>query len=337
MRLSVLILTGVMAAGILSASVDPGLLALVPADAQLVSGVHVDQSRVSPFGQFVISQIQTHPGDLQKLIDSTGFDPRKDVTEVLMASNGQKQSPTAVVLARGNFDSAKVEATAAAKGATIQSYMGTDLIIGNNPNEGAGRGEPGAVAFLDNTLAVAGTQDAVKSVIANKANTTPQLPKALLAQISTLSATNDAWFVSLVPGTTILPQAAMAGGNGNATGNTTPNSSSNNTSPQAAALQAILQSSGGVHFGDQIAMSFQALTRSDKDAQSLSDVVRFVGSMIQMKRQENTQLGILATAFDGMNLTTSGSTMTLAMSIPEQSFEQLAQSAKHSAPAVHKP
>jgi hypothetical protein len=333
MRLSAIILSGLLTAGLVSASVDPGLLALVPADSQLVSGVHVDQSRMSPFGQFVISQIQTHPGDLQKLIDATGFDPRKDVAEVLMASNGQPQSASGLVLARGNFNPAKVEATATAKGATIQNYLGTDLIIGsnngNNPKAAPGSGQTGAVAFLDNTLAVAGTVDAVKAVITNKGNTTPQLPQTVLAQISTLSSLNDAWFVSLVPGTTLMPQAAMTGG----TSNSTPNSAN----PQASALQAILQSSGGVHFGDQISLSFQALTRSDKDAQSLSDVVRFIGSMVQMKRQENPQLGVIATAFDGMNLNTNGSTMTLGMSIPEQSFEQLAQSAKHGTAAINKP
>jgi hypothetical protein len=324
MRLTALFITGLLTAGVLSAAVDPGLLALVPANTQLISGVHVDQSRVSPFGQFIISEIQMHPGDLQKLIDDTGFDPRNDVIEVLMTSNGQSRGHVGLVLARGNFDPAKVETAATAKGAVIQNDLGTDVIIGNHADDNE---RPGAVAFLDNTLAVAGTLDAVKAVIANKGNTAVRISQALLAQVNTLSATNDVWFVSLVPGTTLLPQSAISG-NGNA--------STVNQDPKAMALQAILQSSGGVRFGDQISMSFQALARSDKDAQSLADVVRFVSSMVQMKRQESPQLGIMATAFDGMSLTTNGSTMTLGMTIPEQSFEQLAQSAKHGALGVQK-
>ncbi len=314
-RTACALVTGLLTAGVLSAAVDPGLLALVPATTQLISGVHVDQSRVSPFGQFVISQIQTHPGDLQKLIDATGFDPRNDVTEVLMAASGPSVNQGGLVLARGSFDPVKVEASATAKGATIQNYLGTDVIIGANPKGAdANAAHPGAVAFLDNTLAVAGNLDAVKSVIANRPNTT-QLPQSVLAQVNALSAVNDAWFVSLVPGTTLLPQ--MAGGK--------PNAPENSNDPQSAALQAIVQSSGGVHFGDRISISFLAVTRSEKDAQSLADVVRFISSMVQMKRQENPQIGILATAFDGMNLTTSGNTMALGISISEQSFEQLAQ------------
>lgn len=331
--LSALLLSGLLTTGILSASVDPGLLDLVPANTQLISGVHVDQSRVSPFGQFVISQIQTNPGDLQKLIDATGFDPRKDVTEILMATSGvpttpgQPASAGGMVLARGSFNPAKVEAAAVTKGATVQNYMGTDVIIGNNPNGTPGdAGQPGAVAFLDSTLAVAGSLDAVKAAIANRSNTTPLIPQALLAQVNAVSATNDAWFVSLVPGTTLLPQAATSAGGPSAT----------NGNPQMAALQAVQQSSGGVHFGDQITLTFQATTRSEKDAQSLADVVRFVASMVQMKRQDNPQLGILATAFDGMNLNTAGNSMTLGMSISEQSFEQLAQANGTKKRAVHR-
>jgi hypothetical protein len=326
MRLSALLSACLLTAGLLSAAVDPGLLALVPANTQLISGVHVDQSRVSPFGQFIISQIQTHPGDLQKLIDATGFDPRNDVTEVLLSSNGQAEGHVGLVLARGNFDPAKVETAATAKGAAIENYLGTNIIVGHHTDANSESGRPGAVAFLDNTLAVAGTLDAVKGAIAGKGNTTIRIPESLLAQVNTLSAVNDVWFVSLVPGTTLLPQGVMSG-NGNAAAS---------QDPKSTALQAILQSSGGVRFGDQISMSFQALTRSDKDAQSLADVVRFVSSMVQMKRQDDPQLGILATAFDGMSLATNGRTMTLGMSIPEQSFEQLAQSAKHGAPRVQK-
>ena len=82
-----------------------------------------------------------------------------------------------------------------------------------------------------------------------------------------------------------------------------------------------------MHFGDQIAVSFQAVTRSDKDATSLADVVRFFASMVQMQRQSNPQAAILATALDSMNLQTNGGTMTLALSIPEKDFETLAQNA----------
>src|ERR1700733_4102411 len=195
-------LASLLVAGLASAvsafsAVDAGLLALVPPDAQLVSGVHVSQSRVSPFGQFIISQFQTEPGELQDLVAQTGFDPGKDVTEVLMAFNGKPKEGNGLVLARGNFDPERIRTAAVAKGATVESYLGTDLIVSG----GTGlRVHGGVVAFLSRALAVAGDRDSVKYAIAHaNMSQPPGLNPALAAKINSISASADAWFVSFVP------------------------------------------------------------------------------------------------------------------------------------------
>ena len=41
-----------------AAAVDPALLKLVMPDAKILSGIQVDQSAASPFGQYVLSQMQ---------------------------------------------------------------------------------------------------------------------------------------------------------------------------------------------------------------------------------------------------------------------------------------
>jgi hypothetical protein len=305
------------------AAVDAGLLALVPPDAQVASGVHVETSKVSPFGQFVLSHMQSNSTRLQALIDQTGFDPRSDVTEVLCASNGAQPQPSFLVLARGSFDPAKIEAAAVAKGATVQNYMGLDMILNEDSSH------PSGVTFLDNTLAVAADLATLQYAIAHRTDASggaPKISAALQASINTASTGNDAWFVSLVPGTNFFPNSAINVGQ-------SASGQNNGQAVQGATLQSIQQSMGGVHFGDQIAVSFQAVTRSDKDATSLADVVRFFGSMVQMQRQSNPQAAILATALDNMNLQTSGSTMTLALSIPEKDLETLAQNA----PKMHHP
>ncbi len=302
------------------AAVDAGLLALVPPDAQVASGVHVDTSRVSPFGQFVLSHMQSSSTRLQALIDQTGFDPRSDVTELLCASNGAQPQPSFLVLARGTFDPAKIEAAAVAKGATIQNYMGIDMILNQDASH------PSGVAFLDNTLAVAADLTTLQYTIAHRTDAsggTPKVSAALLTSIGTASLGNDAWFVSLVSGANFLPSSAVQLGQG-ASGASVQG---NGQAAQGATLESIQQSIGGVHFGDQIAVSFQAVTRSDKDATSLADVVRFFTSMVQMQRQSNPQAAILATALDSMTLQTSGNTITLALSIAEKDFETLAQTA----------
>ncbi len=320
MRLSGLLLTFALVASSTSfAAVDAGLLALIPPDAQVASGVHVDTSRVSPFGQFVLAHMQANSAQLQTIIDQTGFDPRNDVTEVLCASNGNQPQPSFLVLARGTFDPVKIQAAAVAKGATIQNYMGFDMILNQDQTH------PGGVAFLGNTVAVAADLSTLQYAIAHSADVSGSAPKvsaALLAGINSASTGNDAWFVSLVPGADFFPNAAVNLGQ-----SATNQAAGQNM--QGATLQSIQQSSGGVHFGDQISVSLQAVTRSDKDARSLADVVHFFSSMVQMQRQNNPQAAILATSLDSMNLQTNGNTLTLALSIPEKDFETLAQNAPH--------
>src|SRR5580700_2234989 len=67
---------------------DPQLLNLVMPDAKVLAGVNVDQAKTSQLGQYVLSQMQSSDQDMQKLIALTGFDPTRDVHELLAASNG---------------------------------------------------------------------------------------------------------------------------------------------------------------------------------------------------------------------------------------------------------
>src|SRR3954454_4643447 len=76
-------------AGLLPATAaDPQLLSLVMPDAKVVAGVNVDQAKTSPFGQYVLSQMQLQDTEFQKLVMLTGFDPTRDVHELLVATNG---------------------------------------------------------------------------------------------------------------------------------------------------------------------------------------------------------------------------------------------------------
>ena len=62
-----------------SAAVDPILLNLVMPDAKFVSGIQVESSRNSPFGRYVLSQIEMNDPGFTKFITTTGFDPRLDL------------------------------------------------------------------------------------------------------------------------------------------------------------------------------------------------------------------------------------------------------------------
>src|SRR5690242_3370229 len=105
-------------AGLLPAA-DPGLVNLVMPDAKVLAGVNVDQAKSTPFGVYVLGQIQAQAAQhLQQVSALTGFDPTRDLHEILIASNGVPGGHTGLVLARGNFDANKIQGAALAGGGT---------------------------------------------------------------------------------------------------------------------------------------------------------------------------------------------------------------------------
>src|SRR5258708_38237966 len=110
--------------GALSAA-DPQLLNLVMPDAKVLAGVNVEQAKGTQFGQYVLNQLQSQDAEMQKLITLTGFDPRRDVREVLVASDGNVQNKIGLGLARRTFDVAKITAAATAHGAGTENYNGS--------------------------------------------------------------------------------------------------------------------------------------------------------------------------------------------------------------------
>ncbi|MEK7408630.1 MAG: hypothetical protein AAB225_26485, partial [Acidobacteriota bacterium] len=68
--------------------VDPALAALAPADAVFLGGVRMEALRATPvYKRWVENKPQTFLDDFAR---ETGLDPRRDVTELLLASDGKQ-------------------------------------------------------------------------------------------------------------------------------------------------------------------------------------------------------------------------------------------------------
>ncbi|MGI9075286.1 MAG: hypothetical protein ACR2JB_29100 [Bryobacteraceae bacterium] len=302
LAISALILSGRLS---LFGAVDPALLALVPPGAKLVSGIQLDQARSSEFGRYLLKRIDTDDERLQQLTEETGFDPRRDLNELLFATSGPRSDntqPTFVVLARGSFDQNRIEAKAKAKGAAVESYQGVHLIL-NDQASHHGTG----VAFLDGGIVVMADRATLRQIVASRANPTV-LDPTLQDQLLKVSAGNDAWFASSVPGSYLARHLEHE---------------TSQPMQHAQALQSILESSGGVHFGDVVEFSLDASTRSPQDAVSLADVLRFGASMVQMQRQNDPRAAIVASAVDKMTVTNSGPTLHATFSMTEKELEEL--------------
>ena len=298
------------------AAVDSTLLALAPSQSQTVVSISVEASRNSPFGQFLLREMSTDDDSFQQMIEQTGFDPRRDLQSVLIASAPSQESKAQsrfAVIARGNFDTSRIEAAARKKGFVLQHFGGVDLLVDNSKH-----GQT-AFAFPDVDLAVMGDISSVKQVIGNRANPT-SLDPALQEQIANVEG-NDAWFASIAP-----PSAGFS----------LPDSDMQKTADQARVLQSVIRSSGGITFGPSSNLAFDAVTRSAQDAKALADVVRFLASMAQMQGTKAGQTAFPASALDSMKLNAAGSSVHISLQVPESFLEQLAHPpAKSAARSTH--
>jgi hypothetical protein len=292
------------------AATDPSLLRLVMPDAKVVAGLQVTQTKNSLFGQFVLSHMQVEDDTFKKFMAQTGFDPRRDVSEIVMASNWEQATPESrwLVVARGNFNLSSITSAATANGGVIVGFQGVNILSYTPETKPDGKPQVASgIAFFDSSNAVMGDLSSVKAAIQRKqSKASPS--GTLMAKVRDLSAKNDFWFVTLVP----ISEFAGAMPD--------PNLSS---AMKGNLLAAVHEASGGIRFGDNVAISGEAVTRSDKDAEALVDVFKFVAGMVQLNRQNDKTVDKVATLLDTMELKTAGNVMTMSLTIPERQLEQM--------------
>jgi hypothetical protein len=295
------ILTATMLALALSGALparaaDPQLLNLVMPDARVLAGVNVEQAKGTPFGQYVLTQVQNQNKDMQEVVNLTGFDPTRDVRELLAASTGEPGKKSGLMLARGSFDPAKIASYAASKGAASEVYGGFTIL--EDPKKTHG------VAFLDSTLALAGDVANVKAAI-DRRTVAANIPVSLAVQVDQWSNSQDAWFVAAVPAQNLkVPPTA-------------PNLPA---ITQSTAFQNIQQTAGGVKFGNNVVLTAQAKADTAQNASALADVVRLLVNLAQMQAQQNPQAAALAKS---VAVTTDGSQMDVSLTIPGDQFQQM--------------
>ncbi len=287
---------------------DTALLTLAPASAKVIGGIHVDRTRNSQFGQFVLAQMNSSDSNFQEFVSATGFDPRRDLLEVVFASSEAGKNAPSLVMARGIFNGPQIFAAikAKAESGAVTKYRGVDILDLKNGNA--------SLAFVDGSLALAGDPGMLRAALDRRAGA--GTASALTAKATTASGKYDAWMVT--NGVFVAPLPNSGSGNG----------------PQVPNLQGILETSGGLTFGSIIRFNGEALTRSDKDAQGLADVVRFLASMIQMNGGNNPEMQIVQSLFTSLDVKAEASTVKLSFSLPEADLEKLMQQTKTRRPAA---
>lgn len=174
---------------------DAALMPLVPADTTVLAGFRVEEIKKTAIYRELV-EAEKLP-QLEEFARETGIDPRKDIWEIVVASNGE----SAITLIRGKFtdggitDSGK-EPELAKKGVRRYPYKGY-MLLGD---------ERVVVTFFNTSVAVAGPQEAVKRVIDARDGSQGRPPTALIDRVRAIPSSNQIWLVSSAGWSGALPE-----------------------------------------------------------------------------------------------------------------------------------
>lgn len=305
--LTATLFTAFSGVGAMSAA-DPQLVNLVMPDAKVLAGVNVEQAKGTQFGQYVLNQMQTQDAELQKLVTLTGFDPRRDVRELLVASDGTPGSKTGLAVAKGNFNVSMITSAATTAGVITEVYGGYTILEEPKQREAG-------MAFLDATTVVAGDIASVKGAI-DRSKTPQPLPAAVIVKLNQWSNSQDAWGITTVPPSSLAPAGKI-----NAAGN-------NANNPMMAAGQNVQAAAGGVKFGALVVFTGEAQCDTAQNATTLGDVVKLLINMAQMQAGQNANAAAL---IKSVTVTASGNVVKIQATLPQDVFQTMLQAHKTAA------
>jgi hypothetical protein len=101
-----------------------------------------------------------------------------------------------------------------------------------------------------------------------------------------------------------------------------PSAGKNVPVPGGLALAGILETSAGIDFGAMVRITGEALTRSDKDAQGLVDVIRFMTTMMRNASQNNPKVAKFESVLNNLDVRAVGTAVKLTVAVPEADLEQ---------------
>lgn len=296
-----------------SAAADPALLDLISPDSAVIAGVDFEKVRESPFGKYVFSTLNVSQSDLEKFTQMVGFDPMKDLREVIVASPIADMKADGLILVRGLFDQSKLTGVAGLQGASIDSHQGFRIL---SPPKSASRGGAAAmsIALLPGGLAVG--PDATLRAALDRAAKGQSIGKDLAARVQRASADHDAWVLTQVSPSKFAPRMRsqrtpeVAGGAGV------------DKLLNGSLFQGIENVTGGLRFGANVVVSGQATARSDQDASALGDVVKFLSSMVTSNAPADAPPALL-TMLGTLQTSSEGRTFRFSMSAPQAELERL--------------
>ncbi|HTT65626.1 MAG TPA: hypothetical protein VMG35_27445 [Bryobacteraceae bacterium] len=262
--------------------IDPALAAYVSPDAVALAGVRMEQLRTTPIYRKLAQQNRLRFDEFRT---ESGFDPSRDIREVLLASDGK----SLLAIARGTFTGPPAGARDAGE------YKGYQLFT---------RDAGDAIVFIDRNIALAGPAQDVRAAIDQAKGHSGGLPRDLMARVRALPAAAQIWAVVAEWKGATPDQLRQMGNLGN--------------------VDRILRSVDGASLTVDLRTGVHAAVtgdcRTEDGARNLADSLRGLTALGRMSMQRNPDL---EQALSAIQVKQDGRVVQLNADIPEDLADRL--------------
>jgi len=286
---------------VFSTAAGPDELQYVPADAAVVAYANIREVMNSDLRQR-FKDIGPTTDQKNEFEEKTGLDFEEDIDSVVLAVTGSvanQPQKSFLVLGKGRYDAARLEALAIEHGAQATDYQGKRLLT-HLENDG----DDVAVGFVEADLVAFGNLAMVKaSIDARRENRNIVSNNDMMKLVNELDNSN-AWAVGRFDA--IAQQANLP-------------------SEVQAYMPQITWFSAAGHINGGVSGQFKAEAKDEQSAQNLRDVL---GGFLAMARMQAANKPALQQLADSMILSGDGKTVALSFSIPTEVLDVLESLAK---------
>ncbi len=271
----------------------PDELRFVPADATVVAYANVREVMLSNFRER-LRDVQPDLDGQQEFKDETGIDLENDIDQVVasLSPGGTDQEPNGMVLLSGRFDVPRLEALALLAG-TVQEYAGRRLFTRVDDDDSSL-----SMSFVEAGVLALGSGVMVRRAIdLSTGGEDVTSNERLMRLMSYVRDANNAWAVAEFGGTdalSFLPEQV------------------------AAQIPPLTAMAIGGNINGGVSADLTVETRDEQAGQDLRDVAL---GFIALARMQTTSRPELRSLLDSIQLTGTGTTVTLAFDLPAEILE----------------
>lgn len=309
-RYFVLIAAGILTAGLTTGLVasymggvamtrqaGPSDLAFVPQDAVAIGYANVREVMASDLRQR-LHKLEPSTDHRNEFEEKTGIDVERDIDAVvgaMLPQAGTLEHGRPLILARGRFDTVRIEGLLTEHGGQATTYDGVRLVTHTGDKDGTEM----AVGFLEPGMVAVGTADAVRGAVDAHRSGRNVMSNTDLMRLVGENDGNNAWAVGRFD--------AMA---------------------KAGALPDALQQrvptlawfSAAGHLNGGISGTFKAEAKDDEAAKNLRDMMRGIVAMVKLQAGDKPEMQSLV---NSLQMGGEGKTVAVAFSLPADVIDSL--------------